>query len=54
MYCPHDHGEEFWNNEWEFSYADCVVPLGMKSGRIEDSQITASDHTGKKAFHLKG
>uniref|UniRef100_A0AAQ4QXA3 Coagulation factor VIII, procoagulant component n=1 Tax=Gasterosteus aculeatus aculeatus TaxID=481459 RepID=A0AAQ4QXA3_GASAC len=26
----------------------CVVPLGMKSGRIEDSQITASDHTGKK------
>ncbi|KAA8588858.1 hypothetical protein FQN60_010203 [Etheostoma spectabile] len=24
----------------------CVLPLGMKSGRIEDSQITASDHTG--------
>ncbi|XP_044061159.1 coagulation factor VIII [Siniperca chuatsi] len=22
----------------------CVLPLGMKSGRIEDSQITASDH----------
>ncbi|XP_060935114.1 coagulation factor VIII [Limanda limanda] len=22
----------------------CVIPLGMKSGRIEDSQITASDH----------
>ncbi|XP_062281333.1 coagulation factor VIII [Scomber scombrus] len=22
----------------------CVFPLGMKSGRIEDSQITASDH----------
>ncbi|XP_070692649.1 coagulation factor VIII isoform X2 [Pempheris klunzingeri] len=22
----------------------CVMPLGMKSGRIEDSQITASDH----------
>uniref|UniRef100_A0A8C9ZM73 Coagulation factor VIII-like n=1 Tax=Sander lucioperca TaxID=283035 RepID=A0A8C9ZM73_SANLU len=24
----------------------CVLPLGMKSGRIEDSQITASDHIG--------
>uniref|UniRef100_M4A5L1 Coagulation factor VIII-like n=1 Tax=Xiphophorus maculatus TaxID=8083 RepID=M4A5L1_XIPMA len=24
----------------------CVLPLGMKSGRIEDSQITASDHSG--------
>ncbi|KAK5925006.1 hypothetical protein CgunFtcFv8_017569 [Champsocephalus gunnari] len=24
----------------------CVFPLGMKSGRIEDSQITASDHIG--------
>ncbi|XP_068451535.1 coagulation factor VIII [Clinocottus analis] len=23
---------------------ECVVPLGMKSGRIEDSQITASDY----------
>ncbi|XP_049897514.1 coagulation factor VIII [Epinephelus moara] len=23
---------------------ECVTPLGMKSGRIEDSQITASDH----------
>uniref|UniRef100_A0A7N6FM19 F5/8 type C domain-containing protein n=1 Tax=Anabas testudineus TaxID=64144 RepID=A0A7N6FM19_ANATE len=25
----------------------CVFPLGMKSGRIEDSQITASDYIGK-------
>ncbi|TNN81898.1 Coagulation factor VIII [Liparis tanakae] len=25
----------------------CRVPLGMKSGRIEDSQITASDYIGK-------
>ncbi|KAM4732211.1 venom prothrombin activator pseutarin-C non-catalytic subunit isoform 2-T2 [Anableps anableps] len=25
---------------------ECIVPLGMKSGRIEDSQITASDHSG--------
>nr|XP_020451699.1 coagulation factor VIII-like [Monopterus albus] len=24
----------------------CVLPLGMKSGRIQDSQITASDHIG--------
>ncbi|XP_071371278.1 coagulation factor VIII [Centroberyx affinis] len=24
----------------------CVLPLGMKSGRIEDSQITASNHIG--------
>ncbi|CAL8264274.1 unnamed protein product [Lota lota] len=24
----------------------CVLPLGMKSGRIEDFQITASDHIG--------
>ncbi|KAM6953333.1 coagulation factor VIII [Aplochiton taeniatus] len=24
----------------------CVLPLGMKSGRIDDSQITASDHIG--------
>ncbi|XP_038142468.1 coagulation factor VIII [Cyprinodon tularosa] len=24
----------------------CVLPQGMKSGRIEDSQITASDHSG--------
>ncbi|XP_029021145.1 coagulation factor VIII [Betta splendens] len=24
----------------------CVLPLGMKSGRIEDSQITASEHIG--------
>uniref|UniRef100_I3JCH8 Coagulation factor VIII n=1 Tax=Oreochromis niloticus TaxID=8128 RepID=I3JCH8_ORENI len=27
----------------------CVLPLGMKSGKIEDSQITASDHIGKTA-----
>nr|XP_015802198.2 coagulation factor VIII [Nothobranchius furzeri] len=25
---------------------DCALPLGMKSERIEDSQITASDHAG--------
>uniref|UniRef100_A0A672Z3S4 Coagulation factor VIII-like n=1 Tax=Sphaeramia orbicularis TaxID=375764 RepID=A0A672Z3S4_9TELE len=25
----------------------CVLPLGMKSGRIEDSQITASNHRGR-------
>uniref|UniRef100_A0A3Q4GME5 Coagulation factor VIII-like n=1 Tax=Neolamprologus brichardi TaxID=32507 RepID=A0A3Q4GME5_NEOBR len=25
-------------------YDPCVLPLGMKSGKIEDSQITASDH----------
>ncbi|XP_047441912.1 coagulation factor VIII [Mugil cephalus] len=25
----------------------CAIPLGMKSGRIEDYQITASDHIGK-------
>ncbi|XP_054452994.1 coagulation factor VIII [Anoplopoma fimbria] len=25
----------------------CVLPLGMKSGRIQDSQITASDHIDK-------
>uniref|UniRef100_A0A667WTU7 Coagulation factor VIII, procoagulant component n=1 Tax=Myripristis murdjan TaxID=586833 RepID=A0A667WTU7_9TELE len=24
----------------------CILPLGMKSGRIEDSQITASNHIG--------
>ncbi|XP_076015760.1 coagulation factor V [Genypterus blacodes] len=24
----------------------CVLPLGMKSGRIDDSQITAADHIG--------
>ncbi|XP_069550600.1 coagulation factor VIII [Brachyistius frenatus] len=24
----------------------CMLPLGIKSGRIEDSQITASDHIG--------
>uniref|UniRef100_A0A671W8Q5 Coagulation factor VIII-like n=1 Tax=Sparus aurata TaxID=8175 RepID=A0A671W8Q5_SPAAU len=27
---------------------NCVSPLGMKSGRIEDSQITASDYVGKE------
>lgn len=32
-----------------FCYAECVLPLGMKSGKIEDSQITASDHIGKIA-----
>lgn len=36
--------EFFW-----FCYAECVLPLGMKSGKIEDSQITASDHIGKTA-----
>ncbi|KAM9849689.1 coagulation factor VIII [Aulostomus maculatus] len=25
-------------------YPECVLPLGMKSGRIDDSQIKASDH----------
>ncbi|XP_061756103.1 coagulation factor VIII [Nerophis ophidion] len=25
---------------------DCVLPLGMESGRIQDSQINASDHMG--------
>ncbi len=39
-------------------HADCVLPLGMKSGRIEDSQITASDYIGKTTFvfyfHLPG
>lgn len=36
--------EFFW-----FCYAECVLPLGMKSGKIENSQITASDHIGKTA-----
>lgn len=30
--------------------AECAFPLGMTSGRIEDSQITASDHIGKMCF----
>lgn len=30
--------------------AECSLPLGMKSGRIEDSQITASDYVGKQVY----
>ncbi|XP_030001880.1 coagulation factor VIII isoform X2 [Sphaeramia orbicularis] len=30
----------------------CVLPLGMKSGRIEDSQITASNHRESWEPHL--
>lgn len=30
--------------------AECSLPLGMKSGRIEDSQITASDYVGKRVY----
>nr|XP_061793417.1 coagulation factor VIII-like [Nerophis lumbriciformis] len=31
---------------------DCALPLGMKSGNIKDSQITASDHRGTWEPHL--
>uniref|UniRef100_A0A8C7Z1X5 Coagulation factor VIII, procoagulant component n=1 Tax=Oryzias sinensis TaxID=183150 RepID=A0A8C7Z1X5_9TELE len=30
----------------------CSIPLGMKSGWIKDSQITASDHVGKAGFRV--
>lgn len=38
---------------WAFTFwnAECNFPLGMTSGRIEDSQITASDHM-RKIFRL--
>uniref|UniRef100_A0A8C7QYX6 Coagulation factor VIII, procoagulant component n=1 Tax=Oncorhynchus mykiss TaxID=8022 RepID=A0A8C7QYX6_ONCMY len=31
----------------------CIQPLGLRSGRIDDSQITASDHIGKQASAMQ-
>uniref|UniRef100_A0A4W5Q877 Coagulation factor VIII, procoagulant component n=1 Tax=Hucho hucho TaxID=62062 RepID=A0A4W5Q877_9TELE len=31
----------------------CIQPLGLTSGRIDDSQITASDHIGKQASAMQ-
>lgn len=40
----HKWGESLWSR-----HAGCSLPLGVKSGRIKDSQITASDYIGKTA-----
>uniref|UniRef100_A0A4W3GTN1 F5/8 type C domain-containing protein n=1 Tax=Callorhinchus milii TaxID=7868 RepID=A0A4W3GTN1_CALMI len=34
------------------NYHECRVPLGLESGRIEDSQLTASSHEGQWAPRL--